>query len=89
LVILLIQGLYIVYTVYSMRDDMFEYKLISVKIPKWMINLMDDLVRINVFSSRSEIIRRGIYRILRKYLKDLKQFYGDQYEVPIHVKLEK
>lgn len=65
-----------------LQDDLYETKLVSVKVPKWMLKVMDDLVKINAFSNRSEIIRKGIYIILKRHLKDLREFYGEKYAIP-------
>jgi len=46
---------------------------ISVKLPEWMIKLIDDLVHQELYSSRSEFIREAIRLHLKKYLNNINQ----------------
>ncbi len=46
---------------------------ISVKLPEWMIKLIDDLVHQELYSSRSEFIREAIRAHLKKYLGNINQ----------------
>jgi len=45
---------------------------VSVKLPEWMVKIMDDLVHQGLFPSRSELIREALRDHLKKYLKEIK-----------------
>lgn len=46
-------------------------KVVSIRLPDWMIDLIDRLVLKGVFISRAEIIRYGIRLVLRAYREEL------------------
>ncbi len=46
-----------------------ELKVISVRLPETYIEIMDELVKIKVYPSRSEIIRMALRDFLRKELR--------------------
>lgn len=50
-----------------------EMKIISVRLPVWMVNKIDDLVYKGVFVSRAEVIRYGVRIVLKKYENELKK----------------
>jgi len=44
---------------------------ITIKLPRKIIKELDDLVRMGIFSSRSEAIREGIRMLLKGYRREL------------------
>lgn len=46
-------------------------KVISIRLPDWMLELIDQLCMKGVFISRSEFIRYAIRSALKKYEKEL------------------
>ena len=47
-------------------------KVISIRLPDWMIELIDRLCEVGVFISRSEFIRYAIRLGLKKYENELR-----------------
>jgi len=47
-------------------------RVISIRIPDWMIELIDTLVEKMIFISRSEFIRYAIRTTLRRYERELR-----------------
>jgi len=45
--------------------------IVPVRLPKWMIEAIDELVMKGIFVSRAELIRYGIRLVLKKYEKEL------------------
>jgi len=48
-----------------------EMKVISIRLPDWMLELIDQLCMKGIFISRSEFIRYAIRSALKKYEKEL------------------
>lgn len=46
---------------------------ISVKMPEWMVKILDELVKLELFPSRSELIREALREYLKKYLKEMRE----------------
>ena len=58
-------------------------KVISIRLPDWMLELIDKLVEKGIFISRSEFIRYAIRHALKRYEKELSEIEG------IEVKLKR
>ncbi len=44
---------------------------VSIRLPEWMVKVMDQLVSMELFPNRSELIREAIRALLKKYLAQL------------------
>jgi len=49
-------------------------KVISIRLPDWILNLIDRLCEKGVFISRSEFIRYAIRAALKRYERELEEF---------------
>ncbi len=45
--------------------------IISFKVPLWLKEELDDLVRSGVFVSKSEILREALFRFLTEYRREM------------------
>jgi len=53
-------------------------KMITIKMPEYMVEQLDHLVNIGVFASRSEAIRLAVSKLLSEQKRRLKpRFHGD------------
>ncbi len=55
---------------------MKSVKVISIRLPDWMLELIDKLCTRGVFISRSEFIRYAIRLALKRYEKELYEAFG-------------
>ena len=47
--------------------------ILSVKVPKEIVEEIDRLIKYGIFSSRSEAIRRAMALLIRKYSNELRE----------------
>ena len=53
-------------------------KVISIRLPDWMLDLIDQLCIKGVFISRSEFIRYAIRLALKRYERELYEFQAPE-----------
>ncbi len=45
-------------------------EMISVRLPEWMVEMINELVEKGIFTTRSEFIREAIRSFLKKYIEE-------------------
>ncbi len=61
------------YACYSLREEKNKVKLVTVLLPEAYLEGLDELVRANMYPSRSSVIRSAVRDLLKKELWEQKR----------------